>query len=298
MAATDFLFLLVPDTLQALSIVEANPKFQLITPDRTKVLAFPFNFKSKYPGRLVSFGKAGCHDVILPSTHRVDNEDQEGYRNDHCFFYLAEGSGELVLRDVSGKTGLFYPNLPDPPENPYRLHGGPPHRQRVIPKGDARIDVMIGSKAQFRFQWPSNGKYGAQTSEKFLQRAKSLAVPGATITNPSVPASEVARQFSRKAQYQLPSQYTPSVKSTTACDITFHRYRCMGEGSFGVVHKVVDLRTGEIWALKEIKLINNGPHGSEFERRRAHERAESLKKEVETIFPLKHVSNSLISTIP
>lgn len=180
------------------------------------------------------------------------------------------------------------------------LHGGPPHRQRVIPKttADPRIVIMVWSEAQFAFKWPLIGKDEPQTSEKFSLRANSLAVPGATITDPAMPASEMARQFSRKAQYQLPSQYTPSVKSTTACDINFHRYHCMGEGSFGVVHKVVDLRTGDIWALKEIKIINNAPHGSEVERQRLHERAESLKKEVETIFLLKHVSNSLISTNP
>lgn len=251
MATTDLLFYLIPETLQAASIVEANQTFQYYLSSGTKVLAIPFNFKSKYSGRLVSFGKASCHDVILPSSHRPEGEKQKGshFRNDHFFFFLAEGSGELVLRYISGQTALLYPDIKN---DIYMLHGGPPHRQRVIPKttADPRIVIMVGSEAQFAFKWPLIGKDEPQTSEKFSLRAKSLAVPGATITDPAMPASEMARQFSRKAQVQLPSQYTPSVKSTTACDITFHRYHCMGEGSFGVVHKVVDLRTGDIWALK------------------------------------------------
>ncbi|ROW00763.1 hypothetical protein VMCG_06551 [Cytospora schulzeri] len=283
MASTDFLFSLTPVSLQAVSVLEANPQFQQYTPSGKIVLAIPFNFKSKYPSRLLSFGKAQCHDIILPSSR------DEDYRNDHFFFYMAKDSGELVLRDVSGKTGIFYTDQPELQET-HRLHGAPPHRQRVIPRAGSTFIILLGKETEFQFQWLSSSN--SQTDSRIIQRAKSLAVPGATITDPSTPGSELARQISRHAQYRLPSQYTPSVKSTTTCDITFHRYRRLGEGSFGVVHKVVDLKDGTLWALKEIKVRRDpgryGALGSAVERKRAHEQAESLKREVEMIFPLKH----------
>lgn len=299
MASADPFFSLVPQSPQAVSIVEANAQFQRHAPDGTKALTFPFNIKSKYQSRMVSFGKASCHDVILPSGRGAG----EDYRNDHFFFYMAKDSGELILRDVSGKTALFYPdNLQT--EDAYKLHGAPPHRQRVIPKVNphTRIVLLIGKSALFTFVWQSIGKDRSQNDEVFKQRATSLAVPGATITDPSTPASDVARQISRYSQYHLPSQYTPSVKSTTLCDITFHKYRLLGEGSFGVVHKVVDLRNGSVWALKEIKVHRDpsryGAPGSAMERKRAHEQAASLKKEVEMIFPLKHVSTTFLELLP
>lgn len=47
MATTDLLFYLIPETLQAASIVEANQTFQYYFSSGTKVLAIPFTFKSK-----------------------------------------------------------------------------------------------------------------------------------------------------------------------------------------------------------------------------------------------------------
>lgn len=67
MASAGAIFSLVPQSLQAAALVEANPQSQNHTPDGIKALTFPWNMKSKYESRTVSFGKASCHDVILPS---------------------------------------------------------------------------------------------------------------------------------------------------------------------------------------------------------------------------------------
>lgn len=92
--------------------------------------------------------------------------------------------------------------------------------------------MLIGKSAQFSFIRSSLGKDRLENDGVFKQRARSLAVPGTTITDPSTPASAIGRQFSRQSQYRLPSQYTPSVKSTNLCDIIFHIYSRLGEGTY------------------------------------------------------------------
>jgi serine/threonine protein kinase len=86
----------------------------------------------------------------------------------------------------------------------------------------------------------------SNTQNKLMLQARILHVTGMT---PSSPA-EVKHSTPR---YQLRSRYTPPTSVTQRPRKPFHKYKTLGEGAFGVVSKVVDFHTGEIWAVREIK---------------------------------------------
>jgi serine/threonine protein kinase len=79
---------------------------------------------------------------------------------------------------------------------------------------------------------------------------------------------------------ELRSRHTPSSGSSlSGRNIPTHKYSVLGSGTFGEVSKVVDLTSGELWAVKEIKEDAN--HDSW---------KKSFLEEVHILLDLRHVS--------
>jgi serine/threonine protein kinase len=67
----------------------------------------------------------------------------------------------------------------------------------------------------------------------------------------------------------------------------------LGSGGFGIVYKCVDLSSGQLWAVKEIKEdVRRGLAGAG----RIDHLKRSLIQEVETMAKISHVSNSSRTT--
>ncbi|KAH7017023.1 kinase-like domain-containing protein [Ilyonectria destructans] len=262
--AQQMLFSLIPNNDEAQRILEANPDFQE-TLVGMKCLTFGSTFKSKFPSRLVSFGRNGNHDVRLPSQPR----HLKNYYSDQCCFHLAT-SGELILRELSPSSiRITLPDAAKDQERVYSIQGTPP--QRVIPKdGASRAILFQPTGAEFMFQWriPLQDD---KTDVELAKHAVDLAIPGMTLTSAVPEAFKPSHQYLLRSQFSAPA----AVKSGTQKPI--HKYRELGQGTYGVVHKAVDLSSGEIWAVKEFK-----------PKPRTVEWTTSFKREVETLAKLRH----------
>ncbi|KAJ2981003.1 hypothetical protein NUW58_g6795 [Xylaria curta] len=287
MDPTNVLFQLLPLNEEAKAVVNLNPDYQLYS-GGIKILVFSTQRPSKTAGQLVSIGRHEQNDIRLPTsapgshgTRRRTNSGRNygGYRNHHCFFFLAL-SGELILRDLTHRlTAIEVPNLLGEEQKKYDLHGTNP-RQRVIPRGYADIVITLGTSTHFLFRWGTyfhNKREGEQ--HHLEQEAHGLARTGMTL---SIPHEVQEKQFGK---YDLRSRYTPSVSIAPHRYISCHKYEKLGEGGFGVVFKAVDLSSGELWAVKEIK-----PKAIDDRWKSA------FKKEVEMMAPLRHVSDSTLSS--
>lgn len=232
-----------------------------------KFLSFSTTVKSKFPSRLVSFGRNSNHDVRLPSQPRP----LRNYSNDQCYFYLA-ASGELILRELSPSSiQIVLPDATAEQQQVYSIQGNPP--QRVIPKDKTRRAITFEpTNAKFQFQWmiPLQDN---KTDADLAKHALDLAIAGMTVTRP------VPQTFGPFHQYALRSQFSLPAASRSGSIKSIHRYRRLGEGTCGVVHKAVDLSSGEMWAVKEFK-----------PKARTAEWTASFKREVETLSKLRHVS--------
>jgi hypothetical protein len=260
------LFSLVPRNGEALSVLHCNPTHHEFMNGKRLVLSFG-HLPSKSKGRFATFGRHESNDIRLPSG------TPENYRNYHLFFYLAP-SGELVLRDLTPRlTAIEVHNATAEEQKLYQLQGAP--RLRVIPRAERPMSLVFGTNTQFLFLWriPLTG---AGVQGNLTRRAQLLAVPGMSITLPRQDES----MLEPSNRYELRSRYTPTVASQRRPQtIQCHKYEVLGEGTFGVVSKAVDLGTGDIWAVKEIKA----------EMRDDRWRA-AFKREVEIIADLRHVS--------
>jgi len=318
MASTEhqWIFALFPTNDKALWVVEQaeNSKYRAPTPDRAGVPYFLFGSvqPSRAAGRLVTFGRHQNSDIklprcgrpgvrgITPSSSGSSTGNYEGYRNDHCFFFLAP-SGELILRDLSpcmvaillgdhmAKSGS-----PSPESLLYGLHGNPSTgpRQRVIPRSGMKVFIAIGTNTIFRFEWADrmNGSC-AQTQNYLAARARSLAVKGMTLTPPAGSSDGWANVLRKLNLLELESCNTPSVAPKEGPRKSCHKYSILGSGGFATVYKSVDLATGELWAVKEFD-------GSPRNRgaRSSRELKASLVREVEHMARISHVSAELETT--
>jgi hypothetical protein len=122
-----------------------------------------------------------------------------------------------------------------------------------------------------------------RTQACLAARARSLAAPGMTLTPPG--RSSGSREPRTLHSRELHSRYTPSVASKAGPIKSCHKYQELGTGGFGTVYKVVDLSSGELWAVKEIVSTNSTGLTGQINRLRI-----SLVHEVETMAKLSHVS--------
>ena len=239
-AMSSVLFWLHPRNAEAKALADVNPDFHGQPRGGITPLVFSSSRPSKTAGRLATFGRHENCDIRLPSIC-----PSERYHNHHFFFFLAP-SGELILRDETrGRTSIELLDATAADQSLYQLQGDSP-RQRVIPRAGQHMLVVFGSYTTFLFVW------GPSSKADLAEDARRLAVPGMTITSPESELEVTQR-------YELRSRYTPTVQSRSKRDKKCHFYHKLGEGTFGVVSKAVDLRTGEIWAVKEIKAVKFHP---------------------------------------
>jgi hypothetical protein len=229
-------------------------------------LSFTLDRAANAAGRLASFGLNRDNDVRLPKIQG------QGYRNHHFYFYLVPETGELMLRDLTPRrTEIRLHNAAVEDQKHYGLCGEP--RVRVIPRDHSRLfSIVFGTDTNFEFEWRCD--VGGAQDSIVRTAARALAVPGMTPTR-------ATSSLVQMRHHELRSRYTPTAPSPRAHNIDVHRYKVLGEGGFGVVSKAVDLRTGQLWAVKEIKL------GTQSSPSRA-----TFTKEVDTMFRLRHVSET------
>ncbi|KAK3991465.1 kinase-like domain-containing protein, partial [Cladorrhinum sp. PSN332] len=280
---TKLLFHLIPRDREATLIVNCNPAHQV--PFETGfVLGCFLDRPSSVQGRLLSFGRNAKHDIVLPAgpsgaklsspsnQSRVTKSTRsyQNYRNDHFFFYLAP-SGELILRDLSPRlTALEIKDLNHREASLHALRGDP--RQRVIPSNKTGIIITFGTSTSFELRWATSSN---ANQRDLAAHALAMHVSGMTITAPEQDTSQLKPPLHHSRH--LRSQYTPSGGSSSAPERPLHKYTKLGAGGFGEVWKSVDLSSGELWAVKEIKSELSDDKWKHL-----------FLKEVETLKQLKH----------
>ena len=255
----ELFFTLTPTNPFARDVMAANPEHTVFHAGVYSIGCF-LDRASRYPGRLLSFGRNPVHDIILPSVDpnaarpsrtaakASGGRSHQNYSNDHFFFFLAP-SGELILRDLTRcLTQIFLENSSPAESKLYGLRGSNP-RQRVIPRNHRPMLLDFGTSTHFRFQWVGTYQFDGQQPE-LEARGLELQVSGLNITAPASSLRPTTETQSR----ELRSQYAPSHGSSLAGARTrrIHKYRALGQGTFGEVSKAVDLADGSLWAVKEI----------------------------------------------
>jgi hypothetical protein len=260
----DVLFWLEAYNKLSQEIIDDNTNsFYRVKRNGRHVLRVVLSTTPKIPGTLLSFGRSGC-DVTLPNNHMWSKE--------HCYFYLNTSSSVLILRDRSGTQSTQVALTGDGELKKYRLQGAP--RQRAL-LPTIPVIVYIG-KAVFRIVWRVPRDAGAdesleQAKKNFAQRP----IP------PELALTDRTFQTRDKGDYDLRSQYTPTVASQYdgLPRIVHEKVGYLGAGAFGTVHKTVDLDTGRVFAVKTSnRLINDD------------DPKKSMKEEVEVLSKLSHVS--------
>ena len=264
------LFSLKPLSSEAFQILETcDTAFHEDFEEHGKVLSFGHR-PSRYPGAIATFGRHLNADIQLPC---VDDDSRRlnNYHNTHFFFYQTP-SGELILRDESnGHTDLEVHDVSPSEQRLYSLHGSP--KLRVIPRTNLNISIVFGTCTRFQFIW----RIPVLTTQRTLaQNAQMLQVPGVDFTTN---VAVTNRNLSHWGFRALRSKFAPNL-APTRDDIEFHRYEDLGRGSFGTVSKVVDLRTGQLLALKELR---DGPINDRLRQ--------SFMDELKTVARLRHVSS-------
>ncbi|KAK3896728.1 kinase-like domain-containing protein [Staphylotrichum tortipilum] len=251
------LFALIPETDEARAIVALNPKHRLVDRTGADVLAV-----RHIAGQQTTDGHSSSSRSFL------------GYRNYHCYFFLAE-SGELILRDLTASTVVELANASHEEARVYNLQGTNP-RKLVIPKTERGIYIWFGKNARFRLAW--NRRLLTRETQGFLtSHARLLKATGMSHTMPYDGDDDEDDGARFKAHiYRTRSRHAPLIPSPNPPK-QFHRYEMLGQGSFGVVSWVVDLKTGMLWALKELK------PGAPSDRWK-----ESFKHEVEIMYRLRN----------
>ncbi|KAK3682318.1 kinase-like domain-containing protein [Podospora appendiculata] len=244
------LFALFAEDEDAMSIIDLNPDFEWRDHGR-RTLVFRTDRPSKKAGYVATFGR-------------------HAYHNDHCIFFFAK-SGELILRDLSARhTNIEVENATREEQDAYAIQSDAPssHRQRVIPRMARKIHIVIGTGAVFFFQWVNTVAEGhaassSQIQRQLIQHAHTSAVPDMTPSMPDDEDTESVPVYGTRAQF-APRKY--------------HNYAVLGAGTYGTVRKVVDLKTGELWAVKS---INIGPADDRY-------RIVAFKQKVELLSQLRH----------
>jgi hypothetical protein len=112
-----------------------------------------------------------------------------------------------------------------------------------------------------------------KTDVDLVKRAADLAIPDMVLT------SALPQALAPEHQYTLRSLFSAPAATKSGTQKSIHRYGELGQGTYGVVYKAVDLSSGEIWAVKEFK-----------PKARTAQWTASFRREVEIMARLQHVS--------
>lgn len=286
---------------EARLVVDCNPEHAVVFRQERTIPCYP-NRPSKIQGCLLSFGRSSNNDIRLPSgptgsaTTTQDRRVVQGggsYQNyrDHHFYFLLAPSGELILRDLSpGLTRVDVEGASPKDESLYTLHGhGASPRQRVIPRTERAQYVTFGTRTMFRLSWnpgyvPQVQSAACPIQDRLAAYARALRAGGGLllgIPEADGPGSAVHPSHdnwsSRASRGSGPGGYRPLFK-----------YGPLAQGELGRVSKAVELASGELFAVKEIR----------GERKREDSRWKAiLTREVEAITELLHVSVFIVGPV-
>ncbi|KAK3991467.1 kinase-like domain-containing protein [Cladorrhinum sp. PSN332] len=139
------------------------------------------------------------------------------------------------------------------------------HRQRAIPRMNRSFLILINNIPYFALLWarPYRMEPGrdisANQQRQFAVQTHAMQVSELTAA-PDQPY--IAQTPQQGRSYQLRrrrrSDRTASGQSTGgyfpgSLERSLHDYKKLGDGGYADVHKVVDLATGDLWAVKKIK---------------------------------------------
>ncbi|TWU74326.1 hypothetical protein ED733_005936 [Metarhizium rileyi] len=241
----------------------------------------------KNPPYLVKFGRGHQNDVVLNNYFS---------RNDQCYFDFNKATGELLLHDISERndTDLCAIDIHIDEHGQERRHDGNHDGPAV-----ERQWILAMRRANFCLVAP---KWQGQPGEATLLRGR-LAFAGQPDPDQTI---EETRECVSTADLQSlqPGALTTTYQVTTTLGINPHNTRfrtplepegseemrftklgVLGRGGQGLVHKVVDMYTGEHYACKVIAVKAEIPESRIFSERAFKQRVE---REVKLVQSLKH----------
>ncbi|KFY46045.1 hypothetical protein V495_02685 [Pseudogymnoascus sp. VKM F-4514 (FW-929)] len=263
---SEYLFTLVPLTAAATRIVNANKCYHEIYKG-TKSLSFKTSHRSRFPGRLISFGcQPVINDVILPDDESPTLQ---------CSFYLLS-NGELMLEDATTghHTRIIWEDN-DRQHEKYSLEGDP--RSRIIPLANPQLmQIVFGAEVSFQFKWRLS--VDSETSKKKLSsiaRAIIASNQGMTIAEPRDSHPHLTRHECRTFNTpNVPAEFDDKPPRQ------IHEYDTIDSGAGWECVKAVDLRTGRIWAVKGSRNPEEKVIGEPWKA--------AFTQEVETLAQLSH----------
>ncbi|OAA37863.1 protein kinase-like protein [Metarhizium rileyi] len=260
----------------------------------------------KNPPYLVKFGRGHQNDVVLNNYFS---------RNDQCYFDFNKATGELLLHDISERndTDLCAIDIHiDEHGQERRFVGRPqiwksPRKCVVLLSHDGNHDgpaverqwILPMRRANFCLVAP---KWQGQSGEATLLRGR-LAFAGQPDPDQTIEETRVCVSTADLQSLQ-PGALTTTYQVTTTLGINPHNTRfrtplepegaeemrftklgVLGRGGQGLVHKVVDMYTGEHYACKVIAVKAEIPESRIFSERAFKQRVE---REVKLVQSLKH----------
>jgi len=220
-------------------------------------IGFQIGSKSSYT--LATIGRTGDITVEGSSISRIQ-----------CSFEIHKDTEEIFLYDRSSSwsTQTFGPSA-----LPFELER--PNRRVVVAK---KVNNQLGfggvgcNLFQFEMYWH---KRPSDFQEQIANREDH---PRFTRTvDDEIPTALPSKRTTR---IHTPVVHTPGVRGS-AKTIRYYKKVELGRGSFGEVHKVVDIDSGEFFALKLVKWPERGLQSQQYTM---------LKREVETFARMSHVS--------
>ena len=235
------------------------------------------------PNCILSFGRDRAFSVVCDPPELPGPLSRQFSRR-QCQFFLENNT--LMLRDdSSGSTTSIHPQQIDSNlwEFPSKSTGTP--RQRaVIESGD--WDLALGP-AEFLLQFPDRGKL-----DSIIISPALIVLDGWWNRHAKEKKVLAIRKLPADCMLTLPTMSLPPTRYQTRVrtpripehkirdSVTYHQLEFLGKGSFGRVSRVLDLQWGGIMAVKIIDV----------EREKEKETKETLKREVELLAKLSHVS--------
>lgn len=222
---------------------------------QTNGLNIGFHIGSKSRYTLATLGRSGA-DIALEGANisRIQ-----------CSFEIHQDTDEIMLYDRSTTLSTQTYGEHAVPFEPGRCP------RRVVVSSELNEQFGFGGAAHDLFQFKIHWHEAApDMGERINYREDNPQFARTVDETPTI----------------LPSQRTTRIHTpgNGELKIRYKDGKVLGCGTFGVVCKAVNVDTGEIWALKRIKWPEYGLHPSAYT---------SMKREVETLYRISHVSQGL-----
>lgn len=263
------LFSLSPLNARARAVV-VHPDNSYLTstlPDGTLVLDIGFHVHSKSANILATLGRNG--DITLQGSSIAKIQ---------CHFEINLESNVVLLCDKSTyhTTQVYGKNAVPFEYGRPRLVVVHPELNTIIGIGGAGRNLI-----QFELKWHQNDK---ETIEKVKKRADVVLCQEQNPRTAGTKRDDAATEMPslRETRVHTPGPQQPHM-----------RYRKMGHvlgsGTFGEVHKAIDIDSGNLMAVKILRRPDRGSQQEQWTSTWNY----ALKREVETLSRISHVSKDL-----